>query len=710
METTAETSLLKDFNLSKLPEAGSQHVGKFFNALWEEARKEKISRLGMHQRFIDLQAAYRGKKRRRSYPRVGANFLFKIIESYCATLTEKVPIADISADDADNPEMVKAFSHESDEWWRDSEQQTSLHASTLNMQIYGTTLEKGVLNAKTGEPEVILMDPFNGFPCPGYRMCNLQIPYFCDIDFLEDWEIRAIFGIPDTITIPADGDEQLAGTIREITRGGREESETGRHYPTNYAPVQEQTVSESLKNKTMVVEIWIRDGSIKEEPIMAPGEQPTDDLGRPFGEPEQIDTGEINSYPIYPDGIRKVVICPALLQNMETKGVLDDSPNPNINWELLTKRMEDLVNSGVPQPVIDQAGQPVVDPATGQPAIQMVPVPPEEATQIIFERARTSFPLWGEFPYSAIPSRVDTTQWWGFSTLEQLEELQGKAELMLTKYLTALEHQMFPILILPNGCGVAKSEITNDVGLVIEPTIAASQHIRYVERPTPPSEYLAALQFIMMDMDIIAMSPEVTEGRRPKGISAASAIIALQDKASTLFSPQIRQIDKLIRNRGRFYIHFKMNFDTTRKQVKVDDQFINFRGIDVFANFKFNVESGSSAPITKAGRRQQYIELRKMGDMDRQSLLDFLDIPQAKLINERLTEEESVPKALELLVMAGLPVETAQQLFGFLMQDQFTPKPQGGTTMKTAEDQPRAGGYSEGMTQANTQMSELREG
>lgn len=708
METTAETSVLKKFNLSKLPEAGSEHVGKFFNTLWEDARKEKIGRLGLHQRFLDLHAAYRGKKKKAKYPRVGANFLFKIIESYCATLTEKVPIADLTADDTDDPIMVKAMAKESDEWWNESEQQVTLHASTLNLEIYGTTIEKGIFNVKTGEPEIVLRDAFNFFPAPGYKMCDLNIPYVCDVDFLDEWEIRA-YGVPEGITIPADADEQLAGTIREVTRGGSESSPTSRHYPTNYAPVQESTVSESLKNKTLVVEIWIRDNTTIKEPIMQ-SVQPTDDLGRPAGGPIEQDTGEVNEYPVYPDGIRKVLLCPALLDNHQVKGILDDSVNPNINWGLLQARIEALVQEGIPEPILDEAGAPMVD-ETGQPAVQMIPVPPEEAKQMVFERAKTSFPLWGKFSYSAIPSRIDSSQWWGFSIIEQLEEQQGKAEQMLTKYFAALERQMFPIFKNVQGSGVNDSEITNDPGIVIHPTIAAAQHMGYIDSPPPPREYLDAIDFIMRMMDIIAMSPEVSEGRRPKGISAASAIIALQDKASTLFSPQIRQIDKLIRNRGRMWLHFKMNFDTVPKQVKVDGQVIDFRGADVFSNFKFNVESGSSAPITKAGRRQQMVELRKMGDMDRLSMLEQLDIPQAKLIHERLTEEQSVPGALKILVEAGLPIPTAQQLYGFLMQDQFSPKPNGGTTMKTAEQSaPTAGGYSESMNSARQGMSELQEG
>ena len=709
LETTAESAVLKKFNPSRLPPEGSEWVGQYFNTLWEAARKEKIGRLGLHQRFLDLQAAYRGKKRKRTYPRIGANYLFKIMESHCAALTEKVPIADINADDADDPLQVKAFQSESEEWWTDTEQQFLLHSSTLNMQIYGTTLEKGILNIETGEPEIVLVDPFNGFPAPGFKMCNMALPYFCEVDFLADWEIRGQFGLPESVIIPADADEQLAGTIRQTVRGGSPESDTSTHYPTNYAPIPEQTISESLKEKTMVVEIWVRDNATKKEPIMEEREVARDDLGRPIM--QKVETEEVNEIPIYPDGIRKVVICPALIQNMEVRGVLDDAVNPNINWGLLQARAEFLVKNGVPVEKKDAAGQPVVDPETGQVAIELQPVEPEKALPAMYARAKISYPLWGKFPYSATPSRVDTSQWWGFSTEEQLEEMQGKAEMMTTKYFIALERQMFPILLLPVGCGVEKEQVSNDPGLVLNPTIPGAPMIKYLEPPQPPREYLEAIEFIMRQMDIVAMSPDVSEGRKPKGITAASAIIALQDKAETLFSPQKRQVDRLIRNRGRMYIHFKMNFDTTRKQVKVDDEFVNFRGIDIFSAFKYNVESGSSAPITKAGRRQQFVELRKMGDMDRQSLLDFLDIPQAKLINERLTEIESVPGALKILVEAGLPIEDAQMLFGFLMKDQFAPKPKGGTTMKTPEEAaPRAGGISEGMTSANRQMSDLKEG
>lgn len=706
METSGEKNILSKYNLNTLPEEGSEWVGKFFNEKWEEARKEKIGRLGMHKRAIDLHASYRGRKRRRTYPRIGINHLFKIIESYCATLTEKVPVAEFEGDDADDSTLAKALDQESQDWWQSEEQQFALFASTKSMQIYGTVIEKGSWNIEKQEPEISLRDFFNIFPCPGYKMCELGIPYFCDVDFLEDYEIRSKFGIDESITIPSDVEEQIAGTSRETMRGGKEDRELNQHYAANYAPSDGIARTDAIKDKTLIVEIWIQDKSVVQEPIIEQQEI-LDDMQRSTGQFQEVDTGEISEKPRYIDGIRKITICPALLENMQIKGVLDDSPNPSVNWNLLEVRINDLITKGLPQPVMDKMGQPAVDPQTGQPIMQPVPLEEDDARTYIYDRAKMSFPYWGQFPYSVTPARIDTSQWWGFSIIEQLEEMQGKIELMLTKYFTALERQMFPLLVIPQGSNLPH-DIDNSPGQKIEPTVKTAPLIRYVEPPQPPTEYLDAIYFLMQNMDLISMRPDVAEGRRPTGVSAASAIIALQDKASTLMGPQIQQVDKIIRNRGRLWAHFKMNFDTTPKQIKVDDEFINFKGIDIFSKFKFNVESGSSAPITKAGRRQQFVELRKIGDMDRLSLLENLDIPNAKLINERLTEEESVPGALKILVEAGLPIETAQQLHVFIMQDQFKAQKTGGTSMERTPEQ-RAGGYSEGMNNANNTMSDLRE-
>jgi hypothetical protein len=214
---------------------------------------------------------------------------------------------------------------------------------------------------------------------------------------------------------------------------------------------------------------------------------------------------------------------------------------------------------------------------------------------------------------------------------------------------------------------------------------------------------LELLEFVLFQMDVVSQTPEVTEGRRPKGISAASAIIALQDKAATLFQPQIVSVDEIIRNRGRMHNSFVQNFGTKEKPIKVDEEMVRFLGINLQGAFKYIVESGSSAPITKAGRRQQYIELFKIQAMDLETLLKMLEIPRYEQVVERLAEQNSLPHAIDILIQAGMPEDEAKQLYMYLMQ------PQGGTgrNPEGQQKQPQAGGYSESLSAAQEQRSEL---
>ena len=693
-ETSGIETAHNKFNLGNIPKEGHDYVGKFFHKLWEGARREKIDRLGMHDRWIDLHRQWRGKRKKKTFPVVGANYLFKTISGFCAILTEKHPQAEIQSDDA--PEgQTKALEQETSEWWKEAELQKTLYASVQNMSVYGNTVEKGVFDLKTDTAKIDLRDPFNFFPAPGYTLCSLDIPYCCDAYFMPAWKIRQIFDVPEHIQISTDATEQLLGKSRETMRGGKATvSSTGTHLPSNYVDKGRGGDAQSLlSDQGLVIEMWIRDDAIVDEPVFEDVEL-VDDLGRTVGtEQQKVGTKQ---RPVYPDGIRKIVFC----NNGDL--VLDDSPNPNINWALIDARQEMLLNEGVPEPMVNpETGEIVID-ATGQPLIQQRPINEIEARQIAEDTLNKTW-LWSRFPFSVVGSQKDTTQWWAFAIIEQLEELQGKAESLLTKYFAYYDRVMFPILILPDGCGIDKSEVTNAPGLILTPTLSHAPHVRYVLPPNPPVGLLELLEFVLFQMDIISQTPEVTEGRRPKGISAASAIIVLRDKAATLFQPQIVSVDEIIRNRGRMFISFVQNFGTKEKPIRVDEEMVRFLGIDLQGVFKYVVESGSSAPITKAGRRQQYIELFKIQAMDLETLLKMLEIPRYEQVVERLAEQNSLPHAIDILIQAGMPEEEAKQLYMYLMQSQ------GGTGRKPEGQQkrPPAGGYSEGMTSAQLQRSEL---
>lgn len=670
VKTTGQDELLDDLNVGNLPPKGDKRCGEFFNKLWEEARDEKIVRLDLHQRWLEIHQKFRGvREKNLTFPKVGANYLFKIVQSFCAILTEKYPQAEVQPSEEIPDEQIKALNAETTQWWIEDELQNLLYATAQNMLLNGTTIEKFVFDSRANTSKVILRDPFNFFPAPGYRLCTLDIPYCCDAYFLEPWEVRSQFNIPDDVKIPMDADEHLFGLERETVTGWKPK-DTGTHnLPSNYSIITNDRGTGPSIDKTLVVEVWCRDYSTEvikiEGQIQAvdnTGNPVADDQGRPI-----MTTGVVEEIerPVYPGSIRKVTICPSLMK-IHNNGILDDAKNPNVNWGLVEARKDYLMTVGLPAPAIDEMGNPVVDPQTGQPVVQPVPVPEEEAHELALDTVRSTW-LFDRYPFSAVPSMIDTTQWWGFSILEQLEALQGKQEAILTKYFAYIDRIMFPMLIIPVNSGIKNSQVTNAPGLVLNPTVESAKYIRYVLPPPPPQGLLEMLQFLLYQMDIISMSPEVTEGRKPKGVSAASAIIALQDKASTLFQPNIWKIDEIVRNRGNAHVSMVLNFGTKEKPIKVDREFVKFVGTDIVGRFKFYVESGSSAPITKQGRRQQYVELFRLGALTVRPLLEMLEVPD-KVI-EMVLEEKSVPGAIQLLVSAGLAPEMAQQIYKVVMQN-----------------------------------------
>ncbi|KKK56877.1 hypothetical protein LCGC14_3060120, partial [marine sediment metagenome] len=352
------------------------------------------------------------------------------------------------------------------------------------------------------------------------------LPYCCDAQFMFTWDIRKTFDVPKEIIIKADAELTLLGTERETTRGGKPlRGDTGRNLPANYSRIPEGSGGQPkhLKDKALVVEIWIKDNSTTAEDVMGDGTQAEFEEG-PGGMQFEVFEGgqrkmeqvvvDQRQVPVYPDGIRKVTIAPGMM-DQPNKGILDDGRNPNINWELLNQRVQGLMETGIPVPAIDEnTGQPLLD-DQGLPVPELQPVDEEQATKIVYDLTKPDF-LWGRFPFSAVTSLIDTSQWWGFSIYEQLEAMQGKSEDMLTKYIAYLDRALFPILMLPEGCGVPNSKISNAPGIVIRPILSFAPFIRYVEPPRPPDGYLEMVQYLQLQHDIVGGTPEVTTDRAPK--------------------------------------------------------------------------------------------------------------------------------------------------------------------------------------------------
>ena len=290
---------------------------------------------------------------------------------------------------------------------------------------------------------------------------------------------------------------------------------------------------------------------------------------------------------------------------------------------------------------------------------------------------------WGRYPFSKVNSYEDSTSIWGFSAAEQVGDLNKKIDEIVSRMSAYVNRALFPPLIVEKGCGITKSMINNKPGLVLMPT-RPNARIEFLPVPNLPSNFFDILNVFTGFHDRIYQIEDADRGVQPTGVTAASAIVALQERNAVLIQHKIRGMEFIARERGRWAISALQNFSTEIEQVEVRGIPYQLQGVRL-AGRKFNymVESGSTVARTSIQQQEQAMTLYDKQAIDRQALLETLNFPSWKEIVERVGEGQ-LDNALQILVQAGLDEQQAFELREYLMEPQARPQAQ-------AQSQSRAG-------------------
>jgi hypothetical protein len=244
---------------------------------------------------------------------------------------------------------------------------------------------------------------------------------------------------------------------------------------------------------------------------------------------------------------------------------------------------------------------------------------------------------------------------------------------------------MQPPLVIQQHCGITREMIETSSKksgrLVLMPT-TPNALIKFLEIPNLPATFFQVLDIIIKFFDRVYQIEDADRGVAPTGVIAASAIVALQERNQILMQSKTSAIDTLAEQRSRWAIGLYQNFGTAADSVSVGGNMVAFRGVQ-YAGRKFNyvVESGSMSPRTSLQVEEQAKEFFQMRAIDARALLETTNFPNWKAIIER-TGETQLDMALQVLIAAGLPQETALRLKQVLMQPQGGP---GDTTQSGAK-------------------------
>jgi len=607
--------MFKTYNIANLPpDTDKEAVGKFGQLLFEDAQREK-ERQGLPHKWTHAYAMYRGDHwqkgaafRKKSKSKVTVNLFFTNVIRTVSNITARRPVAEVVDLESGEDNADMALTARNRKWWKETKQQVKLKETALKMEKYGITVEHPVWMGKKNDCDIVVMDCFACFPAPGnWKNFDEDCPYFCKA-FAENCDVlEKRYGL-DPGTIKPDEVYSSMGEARSETRPVPTDTypgsvaAAGNYTDPNMHPVVDG--STYLQKRALVVELWVRDPYTK-----------TTTSENVVGEDlEGNPVIEKTTKKKYPDDIRRILF------TNQGQLVLEDTPNPNINWALPMDRVKETH-------------------------------------------------AWGRFPFYKVNSYLDTTSPWGFSALDQVGDLNKKVDEIMSRLLAWVMRVMFPPLIVAKETGLTKAMINSDPNRVyMVEKVAHVNGIRFEPVPNLPSNFIEILNLVLTFFDRIYQIEDADRGVGPRGVVAASAIVALQERNAVLIQEKIIAVDGLVENRGKWKISMDQNFGFIKEPIEVDGDRMDFRGTDLVGRkFNFVVESGSTMPRTSLQVEEQAKDLYDKGAIDRQALLEALNFPNWKKIIERAGEGQ-VDQALQILIAAGLDEETAYALKQYVMQ------------------------------------------
>ncbi len=266
--------------------------------------------------------------------------------------------------------------------------------------------------------------------------------------------------------------------------------------------------------------------------------------------------------------------------------------------------------------------------------------------------------LHGQYPFSKY-SHIPTGRFYADSTITDLIPLQKEYNRTRSQIIEAKNRMAKPQLMAPRG-GIDPSKMTNEPGQIILYTPG-------FQPPTPlplqplPNYVLEELQRTSMDMDDISGQHEVTKGRVPPGVTAATAISYLQEQDDSKLSHTIDSIEDGIEKMARQTLGYVAQYWEVERIIKtVGDNgsfdSIVLKGSQLHNNTDIRVEAGSALPVSKAAKQALIMDMMKMGFIPPDKGLAVMEIGGVNKLYDDLQTDLRQSQRENLRMQNGQPV------------------------------------------------------
>ena len=234
-----------------------------------------------------------------------------------------------------------------------------------------------------------------------------------------------------------------------------------------------------------------------------------------------------------------------------------------------------------------------------------------------------------------------------YGEIDQIIPLQMELNKRKSQIIDIMNIVANPPMLINIASGINSKKMTNEPGLIIPTNMDVDRAAKWLQPPNIPSALFVQIEQIGQDIDTVSGVHDITQGRRPTGITAAAAIETLQEAAQTRIRLAARYYEYSLKHASELMLSiiwdYYKNNRTIRKKTTDGYEYkvVNFANAELAGGIPdVVIKSGSTMPISEAIRRQDAKELKMMGTIDDESVLDVYNWPDKKEVLARVQAEK----------------------------------------------------------------------
>lgn len=297
------------------------------------------------------------------------------------------------------------------------------------------------------------------------------------------------------------------------------------------------------------------------------------------------------------------------------------------------------------EPEKDPASDPA-NPMNVMQAMQEGTAPDPEAMQMMLEgfeeigeEKGPEFPYThNQFPFAKI-DHVPTGRFYAQSVIDDLIPIQKEYNRTRSQMIEARNLSGKPQWAMTKGAFDPRM-FNSKPGLVL-PVNLGFDPPKVLEQPPVSQHHKDDLEIAVRDMDDISGQYEISKGRTPPGVEAASAIAFLQEENDTILYHTVESIESAVQTVGIQALNLVHDFWTEDRIVRIvsrNNSFEakKFKGSDLRPIMDFRVESQSMAPRSRAAKQAFITELMKMGVLQGPQAMRYLQMNETNRLYDEM--------------------------------------------------------------------------